>query len=196
MEETNERNNKQTIIIVTFLCACLFGLAVAYSALSAALNITFGAVKQNVLSWDVGFETGTITGTKTGSAAASCGEATATSTTVTIANSTLSTLHDKCVYKLKIKNTGTVDANLASISAKTPSSISCDTSTPSQMICSNITYRLATNQAGTSLLGTNNILVASTGTLDVYLIAEYTGTEAGTSSDQNNGGFTLNYTQK
>ena len=72
MEETNERNNKQTIIIVTFLCACLFGLAVAYSALSAALNITFGAVKQNVLSWDVGFETGTITGTKTGSAAASC----------------------------------------------------------------------------------------------------------------------------
>jgi len=196
MEETNERNNKQTIIIVTFLCACLFGLAVAYAALSTALNITFGAVKQNSLSWNVGFETGTITGTKTGSAASSCGEATATSTTVTIANSTLSTLHDKCVYKLKIKNTGTVDADLASISAKTPTSNTCDTAITSKMICGNITYTLTSDQAGSSLLGTGNTLVAETGTLDVYLTAEYTGTTTGSSNEQSNGGFTLNYTQK
>ena len=194
MEEIKEKTNKQTMIIVAFLCACLFGLAVAYAALSTALNITFGTVTQSALTWNVGFETGTITGTKTGSAV--CGEATATASTVSIANTTLTTLHDKCVYKLKIKNTGSVDAELATISAKTPTSTSCDTSTTSKMICGNITYRLTSDQAGQSLLGTSNTLVASTGTLDAYLIAEYTGTTTGSSNEQNSGGFTLNYTQK
>ena len=194
--ENEQRTNKQTIAIVTLLCASLFGIAVAYAALSATLNITFGKVTQNALSWNVGFETGTITATKSGSSNTVCGEATATTNTVSIANTTLTTLHDKCLYKLKIKNTGTVDAILASISAKTPASMSCDTSTTSQMVCGNITYKLTSDQAGQALLGTNNTLVANTGSLDVYLTAEYTGTTTGSASEQNTGGFTLNYTQK
>lgn len=196
MEEMKEKTNKQSMIIVAFLCACLLGLAVAYAALSTALNITFGSVTQSALTWNVGFEPGSIAGTKTGAAAAVCGEATATATTVSVANTTLTTLHDKCVYKLKIKNTGSVDADLASIAAKTPTSTTCDTSTTSKMICGNITYTLTSDQAGQSLLGTGNTLVANTGTLDVYLTAEYTGTETGSSNEQNSGGFTLNYTQK
>lgn len=196
MKDQEKQENRQSIIIVTVLCACLFGLAIAYAALSASLNITFGSVTQNSLSWNVGFETGTFAGTKTGSSGVVCGEATATTNTVSIANTTLTTLHDKCVYKLKVKNTGTVDALLASIAAKTPTSIACNTSTTSQMICDNITYKLTSDAAGTSLLPDNTTLVASTGTLDVYLTAEYTGTEAGNASVQNSGGFTLNYTQK
>ena len=194
MENRKEKSNKQTMIIVAFLCACLFGLAVAYAALSTALNITFGSVTQNALTWNVGFEPGAITGTKTGSAV--CGEATATASTVSVANTTLTTLHDKCVYKLKVKNTGSVDADLSTISAKTPTSTTCDTSVTSKMICGNITYTLTSDQAGQSLLGTGNTLVATTGTLDVYLTAEYTGTTTGSSNQQDNGGFTLNYTQK
>ncbi|MBR4693336.1 MAG: hypothetical protein IKQ06_04680 [Bacilli bacterium] len=194
MEEENKKN-RQTIIIVTILCACLFGLAIAYAALSATLQITFGNVTQNALSWNVGFEPGTVQGTKTGTNTV-CGEATATASTVSIANTTLTTLHDKCVYHFVVKNTGTVDALLSSISAKTPSSVSCDTSETSQMVCANITYRLTSDSAGLSLLGANNTLVANTGTLDVYLTAEYTGTSTGGASSQNSGGFTLNYTQK
>jgi len=194
MEQENKKN-RQTIIIVTILCACLFGLAIAYAALSATLQITFGNVTQNALSWEVGFEPGTVTGTKTGTNTI-CGEATATASTVSIANTTLTTLHDKCVYHFVVKNTGTVDALLASISAKTPSSVSCDTSTTSQMVCNNITYRLTSDPQGLSLLGANNTLVNTTGTLDVYLSAEYTGTATGSASSQNSGGFTLNYTQK
>ena len=196
MEES--KTNKQTLILVAFLCACLFGLAVAYSALSTSLEITAGAVTQNALTWDVGFQTGSITATKAGSNTV-CGEATATKSTVSIANTTLTTLNDKCVYKLKIQNLGSIDAKLSSIASKTPQSISCNTGTTSKMICGNITYTLSTDQAGQNLLAINGILQKSgqtNSTLDVYLTAEYTGTTTGTSSVQNSGGFTLNYEQK
>ena len=182
------------IIIVTILCAALFGISIAYAALSATLTITMGKVTQNALTWNVGFETGTVNGTSTGGA--TCGQATATSDSVTVANTTLATLHDKCVYKLKVKNTGSVAAQLSAISAKTPSSVTCNTTTTSQMVCGNITYKLTTDAAGSTLLGTGGTLAASSGTLDVYLSAEYTGTETGASSEQNNGGFTLTYSQK
>ena len=194
--EQEKYKNRQSMIIIAILCACLFGISIAYAALSATLNITFGNLTQTALTWDVGFEPGNITGTKLGSSNAVCGEATATKNSVTLANTTLSTLHDKCTYKFTIKNLGTVDALLASIASKTPTSMSCDTSVTSKMICNNITYTLTSNQEGTALLGVNNTLVANTGTLDVYLIAEYTGTETGGGNDQTNGGFTLNYTQK
>ncbi|MBR1936920.1 MAG: hypothetical protein IJ842_04420 [Bacilli bacterium] len=193
-QERKEQQNNKTILIVTILCAALFGLSIAYAALSATLTITMGKVTQNALSWNVGFETGTVTGTKTGGA--TCGQATATADTVTVANTTLQTLHDKCVYKLKIKNTGSVAAQLSSITAKSPSSVTCNTSTTSQMVCGNITYKLTTDAAGSSLLGTGGTLAASSGTLDVYLSAEYTGTETGSASEQSNGGFTLVYSQK
>ena len=194
MEEV-ERKNKQTLIIVAMLCATLFGLSVAYAALSASLNITFGKLNQNSLTWNVGFESGSIGGTKTGSSSTSCGMATATSSTVSLDNTVLATLGDKCVYRLKIKNTGTVDAILSSIAAKTPTSVACNTSTTSKMVCENITYKLTTDQAGLSLLGINNVLNANNGSLDVYLTAEYTGTSTGSSSEQNAAGFTLNYNQ-
>ena len=193
-QERKEQQNNKTILIVTLLCAALFGLSIAYAALSATLTITMGKVTQNALSWNVGFETGTVTGTKTGGA--TCGQATATADTVTVANTTLQTLHDKCVYKLKIKNTGSVAAQLSSITAKSPASTTCNTSTTSQMVCGNITYKLTTDAAGSSLLGTGGTLAATSGTLDVYLSAEYTGTETGSASEQNNGGFTLVYSQK
>lgn len=196
MKKEQDNKNKKTMIIVTILCACLFGLAVAYSILSTTLTITFGKVTQNALNWNVGFEPGTIIGTKSGASTVVCGEAVATADTVSIANTTLTTLHDKCIYKLKIKNTGTIDALLSSISAKVPTSISCDTTTTSKMICENITYKLTSDQEGLSLLGVNNTLVANTGTIDVYLTAEYTGTSTGSTSDQNSGGFTITYTQK
>ena len=194
--EFERKNNKQTMIIVTILCAMLFGLAVAYAALSATVNVTFGKVIQNSLTWNVGFEPGTITATPSGSANVVCGEATTTANTVTIANTTLTTLHDKCLYKLKIENTGSIDALLQSISPRVPTSMSCNTTTTSQMVCDNITYKLTSDAEGLALLDVNNVLSANTGTLDVYLSVEYTGTATGTTNQQSTGGFAFNYVQK
>lgn len=189
------RKNK-SLVVITILCAVLLGLSVAYAALNATLNVTMGNVAQSALTWNVGFEPGTVQGSKTG-ANAICGEATATSNSVSIANTTLTTLHDKCVYNLKIKNTGSVDAEIASIVGKAAASISCDTTTTSKMICGNITYKLTTDAAGNSLLGVGNVLAKTNGVLDVYLTAEYEGMETVSEDvEQNTGGFTINYTQK
>lgn len=193
--DNEQKQKRQSIIIVTLLCACLFGLAVAYAALSATLDITFGTLTQNALTWNVGFQTGTVNGTKTGTASTVCGAATVTSDTVSVASTTLTTLHDKCVYPLTILNTGSIDALLSTISAKTPTSFSCDTTTTSQMVCGNITYKLTTDSAGQALLTTNNVLAKTSGTLNAYLIVEYTGTLTGSDGVQTNGGFTLNYIQ-
>ena len=195
MEEHIE-GSKHTLIIVAILCAALLGLAVAYAALSAALNVTFGKVSQNSLIWSVGFESGSISGTKTGSNDTVCGTATATASTVSLNDTVLAMINDKCVYKLKIKNTGTVGAYLSLIAAKTPTSITCTNSTTSKMICGNITYKLTTDEAGESLLTTGNTLIASTGSLDVYFTAEYTGTEPNSGNEQSGGGFTVNYSQQ
>ena len=190
----NLKNNQSLHLVLAVALVLLVGVSIAYAALSATLNITYSKITQSAISWNVGFQTGTVTGTKTGSSGAVCGDATVTANTATVADTTLATLHDKCVYKLKIKNTGSVDAVLSSISAKTPTSMSCNTSTTSQMVCSNVTYKLTIDQNGQSLLGTENVLPAESGAMDVYLIVEYTGTDS-SASTQNSGGFTLNYAQ-
>lgn len=192
----NERSNKQNMIIVALLCAMLFGLAVAYAVLSVTMNVTLGKITQNAMSWNVGFETGTTTASETGSSNTSCGEAITTANTVSIENTKLTTIRDKCVYKLKIKNTGTIDAMLESISPKVPTSMACDTSTTAKMICGNITYKLTLDPEGLSLIDVNNLVSANTGELVVYLSAEYTGTTTEVEIEQGNGGFIFNYVQK
>ena len=188
----NSKNLKTVFVVAIVL---ILSIAVAFAALSTTLSITFGNITQDTLTWNVGFETGSVSGTKSGSAAASCGTATVTANSASISNTVLATLHDKCTYALTIKNTGTIDALLSTISAQTPSGITCDSSVTSKMVCGNITYKLTTDSAGNNLLATDLNLVKTTGTLPVYLIAEYTGTEVSQSAEHSNCGFTLNYTQ-
>lgn len=194
--EREEKKNNHSVIIVAFLCACLFGIAIAYAALSATLTMTVNKLTQQSLTWNVGFEPGTVSGTKTGGTDTICGDATVTANSVTVADTTLPTWSNKCVYPLTIKNTGSIAAELDTIVAKTPTAVTCNTSTTSQMVCGNITYKLSTDAAGNSLLGTGNTLAATSGSLDVYLTVEYTGESTGSSSVQPSGGFTLTYVQK
>ena len=190
-----ENQQKQgSLLLTAILCAALLGISIAYAALSATLTITMGKVTQSALSWNVGFTTGTVNATKVGSG--TCGAATVTANTVTVADTTLTTLHDKCTYALTIKNTGTVAATLATINPSNPTSVSC-TNSGASMVCGNITYKLTTDAAGSTLLTTNKDLAASTGSLPVYLVAEYTGTTTGGSAaTHTNAGFTLTYNQK
>ena len=67
------------------------------------------------------------------------------------------------------------------------------------MECGNITYKLATDQAGTTLLSSqiNSTLAKTNGTKDVYLIATYSSNSIGGSSNTQSGiGFTILYNQK
>lgn len=185
---------KITLLVISVL---ILGIVVAYAALSATLNVSFNTITQNKLTWSIGFSGTAATPSQSGTSTTglSCGNATVTSSTVTVAASTLSKPGDKCTYTLNIANTGDIAAKLTSITPTRPTSTTCGTASGGNMICGNITYKLATNSGGTSLLTTNSSISAKT-TSTVYLIVEYNSASLATSAVTQSGAkFTLNYTQ-
>ena len=195
--KNTKKNQKDLSTIVLLLIVVVVGMSIAYAALSATLTVKVNSLTQNSLSWNVAFQTGSVTGTPGGTSGAgrSCGTATVTTNSVTVADTELSKPDDSCTYALTIKNTGSIDAVLGTITAVSPTSTSC-TNSGASMVCGNITYKLATNSDGSTLLATNSTLAKTNGTLPVYLIIKYTGTAINTSNVvQSNGGFTLVYNQ-
>lgn len=193
-----KKNNTETLKLFLLLGGILvLGVGVAYAALSTTLTVTFGKVTQNAITWNVGFQGTSATGTSSGTSSTglSCGSATITASAVTVADTTLSKPGDKCTWTLTIKNSGTVAANLGSITPTAPSSVSC-TNSGASMVCGNITYKLTTNSGGSTLLTTSAGNLTAGSSLTVYLVAEYTGTTVNSSAVTQTGGkFTLVYNQ-
>ena len=194
-----EKNKKGSYIIMGVLSVMILGLSIAFAALSATLNINFGNVNQTVQTWNVHFDTtnSSVSATEGGTSATgrTCGIATVNAKEVTVGDTELSKPDDKCTWALTILNTGTIDAKLTSITPVSPTSVSCTTSGAS-MVCGNITYKLTTDAAGTTLLTSGGTLVNTNGSLGVYLIAEYTGSGQTMSENTQNGAkFTLLYDQ-
>ena len=195
-----EKEKLQLILIAAFILVA--GIGIAYAALSTTLTITMNKVTQNALTWNVAFTTGTVTGTAAGTSGTgrSCGNATVTANSVTVADTTLSKPGDKCTYALTIKNTGGIAASLGSITGTAPTSTTCNitnasTSAGASMVCGNLTYKIGTDASGTALK-TGTTIAASTGTQAVYLIVEYTGTSLNSSAvTQSAGKFTFVYNQ-
>jgi hypothetical protein len=200
-----KRDSKYLYGLTIVLAVAVVGLSIAYAALSTTLNAQFSTVTQNSASWNVAFDTtgspittspllykGNSEGSSTDSI--TCGAATITANSVTVADTTLGKPGDFCRYTLSVKNTGTLAAKLSEISYTKPDS-GCTTSGAS-MVCGDITYKLATNEAGTTLLATNSTIAANTGTQPVYLFISYTGTGVASSEvNLSNAKFTLVYAQ-
>lgn len=192
----NER--KSLFVIVTILAIAVLGLSIAYAALSTTLIARFSSVAQNPLVWQVGFVEGSIGGISTGTSDSGreCGVASVTSANASIASTTLSKPGDTCKYALTIKNTGTIDANLASVSPTQPTGVTCSKAEGGEMICGNITYKLTTDAAGTTVLTPNKLLEKTSGELPVYLIVTFSGSDlSGTAIAQEGAAFTLTYNQ-
>ena len=195
--KSQKKNQRDMLKIVGAIVLVIAGLSVAYAALQSTLNISTSSVTQGSSTWNVAFQTGTVTPTVGGTSATgrSCGDATVTANTVTVATTTLSKPQDKCTYALVVQNTGSIDAVLNTITPVVPASTTCTQGTAS-MVCGNITYKLATDTSGTPELATGSTLANTSGTQNVYLIIEYTGTTtSSTAVQQNAGGFTLVYGQ-
>ena len=190
----------KTYLIIAFISTIIIGIA--YAALSATLDVTFGNVTQNVLTWNVGFDTTTSTSATVGGTSAtgrSCGTLTLSSSSVTVSDTTLSKPDDSCRWTLKIKNTGTIAAKLTAISSTsaTGTNVTCTvpTANKAQMVCGNITYSITTNTTGTTVLTTGAPL-ASNGSRTVYLFAKYTGEGVNaTAVTQSGATFTIVYSQ-
>lgn len=192
----SKSSNKGVFVIISVLCVAVIALTIAYAALSSTLRINFGNVTQSEQTWSVAFVGSEVDGVPTGTSnvGLTCGKASISSDQVTVANTTISKPGDKCVYSLSIQNNGSINANLATITNVKPSGITC-TESGASMVCGNITYKLATDATGSTLLTTNTALNASA-SLGVYLVVEYTGADVSSSSEvQNGAGFTLLYNQ-
>ena len=196
------------MIALTVVMVALFGVAVAYAALSATLTITTNKVTQSVQTW-----THTITCSKTNDvgtsdAGRSCGAISVSGTSATVADTTLSKPLDGCVYKCTIKNTGTIPSKITAIAPTAPSSTTCGTNTSAsssataKMVCGNITYGIyaSASVSGTTITKTNLTVPSATlnanGTKDFYLVVEYTGSGINsTAVNQSGGKFTFTMAQ-
>ncbi len=188
---------KEMYIIISCLMVAVLGLAIGYAALSTTLKTTVSKVTQNPLTWNVGFSGSSATGTAGGTSGTgrSCGNATITAGAVTIADTKLSKPGDSCKWALTIKNSGGINAKITGITPTKPSGITCNTASGGNMVCGNITYKLATTEAGTTVLSTGATVNAGASTT-VYLIATYTGTTLNTAAvTQSGAAFAVVYSQ-
>ena len=201
----NQRMRKSYTFILTAAFVAIFGIAVAYAALSSALTITMNKVTQGGYSWNVAFDTSgspvsaTVGGT--GNTGRSCGTATVTANAVTVADTQLSKPGDSCTYALSIKNTGTINAKVNSVVPTKPTSTTCTTSNATAsasatMTCGNLVYTLSASADDSTKLTLNKALNAS-GTQAVYLIVKFKDDGTLNSSDvvQSSGKFTVTYGQ-
>ena len=194
MKKIKDQNLKFILLVAAVL---LLGVGIAYAALSTTLTITFGSVTQSALSWNVAFQGSSATGTPGGTSATgrSCGTATITATSVTVADTTLSKPGDKCTYTLNVKNSGTVGALLNTITPTAPTSTTCETATSGNLVCGNITYKLTSDSGGATLLPTGTTLAAGD-TQTMYLVVSYNAAGVQSSTITQSGAkFTLSYTQ-
>lgn len=190
---------KRFYVIIAILLVAVVGFSIAYAALSTTLTITFGNAIQDKLTWAVAFKSETLTGSTGGTSGTgrSCGSATASGTSVTVAETHLSKPGDLCYWKATVQNTGGINAKLAALTATAPSGITCTIATAKNtMTCGNIKYSLGTNASCTTLLSTGGALNKTSGTNTVYVCAEYVGTGINsTAVSQTGAKFTLRYDQ-
>lgn len=168
--------DKNIIVAASITASLVLALSIAFAALATNLNISFGNVTQNALTWNVGFKGSSVTPIQEGTSntGLSCGGATVTPSTVTIADSTLSKPNDKCTYALTIENTGDVSANLSAITMSQPTNMSCVIKDEATMECGNITIKLKT-ESGVDF--TSGVTIEPKEEYELSLIIEYTGTE-------------------
>ncbi|MBR1386574.1 MAG: hypothetical protein IJ568_07065 [Bacilli bacterium] len=203
------KSTKSLKIVLGTIIIGILGITIAYGALSSTLNVTVSKVTQNALTWNVGFTGSSATPTSTGTSTTgrTCGNATITSTTVTIPNTTtLSKPQDVCRYTLTIKNSGGIGAKLTSITFTPPtdSNKTCTKDNSSSeasyhcVIGSNsngITYKITSDADGNTLLPINTTLNAGASTT-VYLFLSYYGNGLNSAETSQSGAkFTLNYGQ-
>ena len=188
---------KQLKFLLLVAMIFVVGTGVAFAALSATLNITFGSLTQNPIYWSVEFQGNSATPETIGTSSTEleCGNATITSTAVTVATSKLSKPGDKCKYTLTIRNGGTLNAKLTNITPSSPSGTTCTTAAGGNMVCGSLTYRLSSSPDGDTVLPIDTILNAGTNTT-VYLMIIYNSESLQTvESTQTGAKFSLVYEQ-
>ena len=193
----NIRDSRRKLFIVFItLTVIILIVSVGFAALSTTLNISTTNVTQTPQTWDVGFVPETVTpeARGTSSIGLNCPTATATKTTITIGEMTLSKPEDTCVYTFQVKNNGSLHASLKSIIFSDPLEQSC-TGNTSYKSCGNILYYLGrTDGSSGEPLNSYNGYICSQEIYYLKLEIMYASNTLNTTEiTQTNGKFTLEF---
>ena len=158
-------NNKVQNIVLGILAVGLIGITVAYASLSQNLNINATA-KVASAKWDIHFENMSA-GTKTGYATLpTTGKLAIVSGNTTTISGDLGTLKapgDTITYTFDVKNAGSINARISSITTPTltcaPVNSGGSQSVATQ-VCSDLTYSIEYTSGSPKTIATGNTLNA------------------------------------
>ena len=155
-------NNKIQNIVLGVLTVGLIGITVAYASLSQNLTIN-GTAKVAAATWDVHFE-GMSAGTATGYAAIpTTGKLAASGTSVSGNIGTLKAPGDTITYTFNVKNAGSINAKISSITAPNLTcapATSGGSQTVANNVCANLTYTIEYTSESPKTIAVGNTLTA------------------------------------
>lgn len=140
------KNNLRIKNILLLILTCGFvGMTVAYATFTSQLLIRDNEARVKSETWDIHFENGQPTRTIGGTVVRQ--EPTLTATLISGLRVDFSTQGDGAVYDFYIKNAGTINAVLSSITKGTPV---CTSANPADAnyVCENIEYKLVYTETG------------------------------------------------
>ena len=155
-------NNKIQNIVLGVLAVGLIGITVAYASLSQNLTIN-GTAKVAAATWDVHFE-GMNAGTATGYATLpTTGKLAASGTSVSGNIGTLKAPGDTITYTFNVKNAGSINAKISSITAP---NLTCapvasgGSQTVANNVCANLTYTIEYTSESPKTIAVGNTLTS------------------------------------
>lgn len=162
-------NNKTQNILLGVLAVGLVGISVAYASLSSNLKIS-GTAKVATATWNIKFDNmsaGVATGYAALPSSGKFGIQTG-STTVSGDLGTLKAPGDTITYKFKVKNNGSINAKVNSVSTPTLTCVSSSTgsaTTASTNFCKGLAYTVQYSDG--SAISAGQALAANGGSKDI-----------------------------
>ena len=157
-------NNKIQNIVLGVLAVGLIGITIAYASLSQNLTIK-GTAKVAAATWDVHFE-GMNAGTATGYATIpTTGKLAASGTSVSGNIGTLKAPGDTITYTFNVKNAGSINAKISSITAP---KLTCapvasgGSQAVANNVCANLTYTIEYTSENPKTIAVGNTLTSGT----------------------------------
>lgn len=183
-------------IAITALIVAIGGLTLGYAALNQVLNITTDAkVQSQATSWNVKF-VNPDSGVATGDAVV--GTISLNDSTVTVSGVVLKAPGDTVTYTFDVTNAGDIDAQLSTISMKTPTieGTGATAASDKTLVEGAYTYTI-TYQDGTPLNANDDLLSQDTKKIKLTISLKDTVTQLPQSDVTiSNLGATLTYIQK
>ena len=139
------KNNRVKNVLLLILTIGFVTMTVAYATFTSQLIIRDNEIAMTNATWDIHFENGRPVRPVGGSVVTQ--EPTLTATLISGLRATFQGVGDGVVYDFDIKNAGTLNAVLSSITKTTPVCTSTNVAEANQ-VCSNIEYKLVYKETG------------------------------------------------